>query len=319
MKAFLFALLVVAASASLERLNEFEAFKLKHSKTYGNELEESARYAIFLTNVLEIEQHNALYEQGLVTYEKGVNQFTDWTAEEFKNYLTLHPKPPAPVNATKYVIKNIEVPSSIDWRTQGYVTSVKDQGQCGSCWAFSVTGVLEGAYYKKTGNLVSFSEQQLIDCDTKLNYGCDGGYEEQTFPYVQEYGIEAESSYPYTAKDGSCKYDASKVVTKISSYVYYYGNEAALLEAAGTIGPISIAVDASEFSAYSSGIYSSTTCSKKELNHAILVVGYGSENGVDYWIVKNSWGSDWGEEGYIKMRRGVNQCGIAEDVTYPIV
>ncbi|KAL1509143.1 hypothetical protein ABEB36_003928 [Hypothenemus hampei] len=322
MKSFFLALavLVAAATASLEELHttQFQAFKAEHGKSYQNQVEETARYNIFLNNVREIEEHNARYEQGLETYTKAINQFSDWTQEEFKSYLTLHAKPAAPENTTEYIKTGVEVPSSIDWRTQGYVTGVKNQGQCGSCWAFSVTGAMEGAYFKKSGNLVSFSEQQLVDCTTSFNYGCDGGWMELVYPYIAEYGIETESAYPYTAKDGSCKYDASKIVTKISSYRNTH-DEAALLEAVGTLGPVSVSMDASYISSYSSGIFSSTKCDITNLNHGVLVVGYGSENGVDYWIIKNSWGSSWGDNGYLKLRRGTNECGVSEDDSYPLI
>ncbi|XP_066253920.1 cathepsin L-like [Euwallacea similis] len=323
MKAFILAsLLVVVASASLTKLSsEFQAFKLKHGKTYTNQVEETNRFAIFRANVQEIEAHNALYAQGLVSYSKAVNKFTDWTKEEFKAYLNLHKKPAVltKTNATKYVKKGLAVESSIDWRDQGYVTPVKDQGQCGSCWAFSLTGTLEGALYKSKGQLTSLSEQQLVDCTLDTNDGCNGGLMEQTFPYIVANGIESEADYPYTAVDGTCQYESSKVVTKIDDYTYSYGDEGALLEMVSTVGPISVAMDASYIGSYSSGIFSSSDCTTWDLNHGVLVVGYGSENGEDYWIIKNSWGTEWGESGYIRLRRGTNECGVSEDDSYPVI
>lgn len=333
---------------------------MKHNKTYKTPVEETTRFGIFQAKLSEIEEHNIRYEQGLETYKKGiildhhkieinntlcslagVNKFSDWTQEEFRAYLSLHPKPAKIGKGTPYVKTGVQVPASVDWRSEGYVTGVKNQGNCGSCWSFSLvrfakkhlkmfqfnnmlthfqTGSVEGALYKSTGKLVSLSEQQLVDCTYgTINFGCDGGYLEETFPYIQETGLEAEATYPYTGRDGTCKFDASKVVTKINDYVYWYGDEEALLEATATIGPISVAMDANYIDSYASGVFSSRLCSSDDLNHGVLVVGYGAENGVNYWIIKNSWAADWGESGYMKLLRGQNECGIAEDDSYPVV
>ncbi|ENN80696.1 hypothetical protein HUJ04_011681 [Dendroctonus ponderosae] len=320
MKFFILGSLFVAAVAASLEQDAFQAFKLKQNKTYKTPVEETTRYGIFQAKLLEIEEHNSRFEQGLETYKKGVNKFSDWTQDEFNAYLGLHPKPAKLGKGIPYVKTGVSVPASVDWRTEGYVTGVKNQGDCGSCWAFSLTGSVEGALFKSTGKLVSLSEQQLVDCTYgTVNFGCDGGYLEETFPYIQETGLEAEASYPYKARDGTCKFDASKVVTKINDYVYWYGDEEALLEATATIGPISVAMDANYIDSYASGVFSSRLCSSDDLNHGVLVVGYGSENGVNYWLVKNSWAEDWGESGYLKLLRGQNECGIAEDDSYPIV
>ncbi|XP_066141449.1 digestive cysteine proteinase 3-like [Euwallacea fornicatus] len=323
MKTFILAsLLVVAVGGSLTKLSsEFQAFKLKHGKTYSSQVEETTRFAIYSANVKEIEDHNDLYARGLVSYDLAVNQFADWSKEEFKAYLNLHKKPAALIatSATRYEKKGLAVESSIDWREQGYVTPVKDQKQCGSCWAFSLTGTLEGALYKKTSQLTSLSEQQLVDCTTDINLGCSGGFMEKTFPYIAKNGIESEADYPYTAKDGACKYEASQVVTKIDDYFYSYGDEGALLEMVSSVGPISVALDATYIQFYNSGIFSNSKCTTWNLNHGVLIVGYGSENDEDYWIVKNSWGTLWGESGYLRIRRGTNECGISEDDSYPVI
>jgi cathepsin L len=214
----------------------------------------------------------------------------------------------------------LAIPDSVDWRTQGQVTEVKDQGNCGSCWAFSVTGSTEGAYYRSSGKLVSLSEQQLVDCSTDINSGCGGGYLDYTFPYVQQYGLQTESSYPYTASDDNCKYSASDVVTKVSGYHSIESeDEDALLDAVANVGPVSVAIDANYLSAYDSGIYEDDWCSPYGLNHGVLIVGYGSENGKNFWIVKNSWGSSFGEQGFFRIARGQNECGIAEDTVYPLI
>ncbi|XP_066254184.1 cathepsin L-like [Euwallacea similis] len=319
MKTFILAsLLVITVSASLleEHGAQFQAFKLAHGKTYSNQVEEAKRFAIFRDNLRDIQEHNLLYAQGLVSYSKAVNKFSDLSPEEFRAYLSLHAKPT--IKGTAYQKKGVKVPDSVDWRKEGYVTEVKDQGQCGSCWSFALTGSTEGAYFKSTGKLVSLSEQQLVDCTTNLNYGCDGGYLDLTFPYIQENGLESEADYPYTGADGTCQYDGSKVVAKTTSYTSITEDEDGLLEAVATEGPISVAIDASYLSQYSSGIYSDNSCSSISLNHGVLVVGYGSEDGKDYWIVKNSWG-DWGEEGYFRLLRGTNECGVAEDDVFPTI
>ncbi|KAF7279595.1 hypothetical protein GWI33_006990 [Rhynchophorus ferrugineus] len=321
MKRFALAcLLVVAASASLlgEQGAQFQAFKLKHGKTYKNQAEETKRFTIFRENLEKIAAHNARHEQGLETYTLAANQFADMTAEEFSAMLGYQAatKPKLNITKTFEMPEGVQAPSSIDWRDQGRVTAVKDQGSCGSCWAFSITGSTEGAYALKTGSLVSLSEQQLVDCATDINYGCDGGYLEQTFPYIISKGLQSESSYPYKGVDGSCKYSSSSVVTRVSSYVTIYSNEQQLKNAVGTVGPVSVAINANYLQFYSSGIFHNDNCSPYSLNHGVLVVGYSSS---DYWIVKNSWGGSWGESGYFRFKYGANECGITEDNVYPII
>merc|ERR1712035_215593 len=179
--------------------------------------------------------------------------------------------------------ENFQAPASVDWRQSGYVTPVKDQKQCGSCWAFSAVGALEGQNFRKTGQLVSLSEQNLVDC-SKDNSGCNGGLMDYAFEYVKSNGgIDTESSYPYTARDGVCKYNAAN-------------------------------------KGDSSGVYNEPRCSSRSLDHGVLAVGYGSDASGDYWIVKNSWGKAWGESGYIRMSRNKsNQCGVATEASYPTV
>jgi len=313
-------LLVVAISASpLGEQEAFQSFKALHGKTYKNQVEETTRFAVFSKNLREYEAHNALFKQGLVSYEKGVTKFSDLTEEEFIAFLTLRFSAKPELNTSEHVATGLAAPATQDWRTKGQVTAIKDQGQCGSCWAFSLTGSTEAAYQRSTGKLVSLSEQQLVDCTTSINYGCDGGYLDQTFSYIEKSGLELEADYPYKAVDGRCAFDASKVVTKVSKYAAIKKNEAGLLDAVGNIGPVSVTLDASYLSAYKSGIYADTKCTKTNLNHAVLAVGYGTDGGKDYWIVKNSWGTSWGESGYFKLARGVNQCGVATDDVYPTV
>jgi len=220
-----------------------------------------------------------------------------------------------------------DVPESVDWRDHGYVTPVKDQKSCGSCYAFSATGALEGQHMRATSVLVSLSERNLVDCSFMYgNNGCSGGNPENAFKYIKENdGIDTESSYPYTdIEKQECKFKQSTVGAEDTGYVNLEsGDEDALKVAVATQGPISVGIDAlhRSFKMYKSGVYDEENCSSERLDHAVLVVGYGTDpvHG-DYWLVKNSWGTGWGEDGYIRMSRNKNnQCGIATDASYPLV
>ncbi|GBN76435.1 Cathepsin L [Araneus ventricosus] len=326
----LFALFVVAASRHIQldpKLNEhWENFKKVFGKVY-DETEEVSRRMIWEQRVSDVVRHNLRYDLGLHSYRKGINEYSDMEHEEFVRIFNgFRRQPGQKTNASTWVpVFNAQIPDQVDWRTKGLVTPVKNQQQCGSCWAFSTTGSLEGQHKKKTGQLVSLSEQNLVDCSgPEGNEGCGGGLMDQAFEYVKvNKGIDTEKSYPYTAEDGTCHFKKSSVGATVTGYVDIpSGDEEALKQAVATIGPISVAIDASSdsFQTYQDGIYDEPECSSVFLDHGVLAVGYGTEDGSDYWLVKNSWGTSWGIKGYIKMSRNKNnQCGIATQASYPLV
>lgn len=283
---------------------------------------EKIRYAIWQDNSRRIEEFNKL-DQG---YTLRMNHLGDLTNTEFQKQMNGLKARSGQSNASTFLApSNVKIPDTVDWRTQGYVTPVKNQAQCGSCWAFSTTGSLEGQNFKKTGKLVSLSEQNLVDCSQSYgNQGCNGGLMDDAFKYIKaNNGIDTEASYPYTGRDGKCHFDAKSVGATDTGFVdVKSGDEDALKSAVATVGPIAVAIDASHFSFqfYHSGVYNSFLCSSKNLDHGVLAVGYGNYNGKDYWLVKNSWGAGWGLKGYIMMTRNKkNQCGIATQASYPLV
>ena len=300
--------------------NDFVDYTREYNKNY-NSSEFELRFRVFQNNTNFINKHNS----NSYLYRLGVNNFTDWTNHEFQTmYLRKNLSPGRTNNFTNYRFQNRTLPSSIDWRANGFVTDVKDQGQCGSCWAFSAVGAIEGQHANATGNLVSLSEQNLVDCSYNYsNEGCDGGWPDKAMLYVRDHGIDTEKSYPYGADDGSCSFNKTNVGATVRDVVLLQqGNMSALYEALATVGPMSVAIDAeSDFQFYSSGIYNSTMCSPDQLDHAVLAVGYGvTLDGRKYIIVKNSWGTSWGMDGYIYMSADTdNLCGIAEHVSFPLV
>nr|ATU82738.1 secreted C13 protease-like protein [Pristhesancus plagipennis] len=300
-------------------------FKAKFGKVYKNSFEELFRMNVYRENKRKIEEHNQKFENGEVTYNLKMNHFGDLMQHEFKALMN-RLKPSQKVsNNQVFQPTGDKVADSVDWRDKGAVTAIKDQGQCGSCWAFSTTGSLEGQLFIKNKKLVSVSEQQLVDCSGDYgNEGCNGGLMDSAFEYIKANGgIDTESSYPYEAEDDKCRFNKKNVAGTVVGFVdIKSGDEDALKEAVASIGPISVAIDAGNmsFQFYSSGVYNEPWCSDSSLDHGVLAVGYGTDNSHDYWLVKNSWGTVWGMDGYIKMTRNKNnQCGIATQASYPLV
>jgi cathepsin L len=306
---------------------EWENFKESFGRSYESDVTEGLRRLVWEQNVRFVQKHNLEADRGLHTFWTGVNEYADMTVEEFKavmnGYIMRNGTSGAPVFEAAIDVKDL--PATVDWRDKGYVTEIKNQGQCGSCWSFSTTGSLEGQHFKKTGQLVSLSEQNLVDCSTKYgNHGCKGGLMDNAFRYIKDNnGIDTEESYPYRAKNGFCHFKKENVGATDTGFVdIQHGDESALQQAVATVGPIAVAIDAGHqsFQLYRHGVYSERRCSSKKLDHGVLAVGYGTEEGKDYWLVKNSWGPSWGLKGYIMMSRNEdNQCGIATQASYPTV
>jgi C1A family cysteine protease len=308
----LLALVGVAAVAALSETDYqflFTRWVDEHGKEYEHE-NFFAKYNTFKANLNFIIEHNSFNH----TYTLAMNQFGDMTTEEFKAARCGFQQAPRNEEAIEFVG---DINADVDWGAKGAVTPVKDQGQCGSCWAFSTTGALEGCVQIAGGKLISFSEQALVDCSgSEGNQGCNGGLMDYAFQYIAKKGLPTEAAYPYTARDGQCKtYTSAGKCTGFKDVPA--GNESELMKAL-QIGPVSVAVEAdkSVFQFYHDGVLDNKACGT-QLDHGITLTGSGVLSGKNYWKVKNSWGASWGKNGYILMVRDKNQCGIAMAASYP--
>jgi len=300
--------------------DQFENFKRKFNKNY-DEVEEAYRMSVFESNMKIINKHNKGYKSGKYSWYMGINQFTDLTPEEFNQLNNLR-MPEVSKRDFVYEMKAKKIAEAVDWREKGIVTDVKNQGCCGSCWAFAAVASIEAAHAQKYGKLISMSEQQLVDCEDG-NDCKHGGLPEEGWAVVKEQGgIESEDSYPYVS--GSichkleCRFEKQKIVSKVSNFTqssqHFDGNELNLMKRLND-HPQTVSIDGSALHFYSGGILHNTVdhpCSDIVANHAAFVVGYGSEGKEEFYIVKNSWGKTWGEDGYVRIARNDgNTCGIA--------
>jgi len=319
-------LLVLSVCVSSYALTEkeyqshFSSFVKKYEKRYTHD-QFFAKYNIFKANLDLINEHNSRANQ---SYTLGVNEFADMTLSEFHSKMTGYNHRQMSKSArAAFAPKPFkgQLPSSVDWEAAGAVTPIKNQGQCGSCWAFSTTGSVEGITKIETGTLPDLSEQQLVDCSSSYgNDGCNGGLMDYAFQYIEANGLCGEKAYPYQGVTGTCQSSNCDAVIPVGQLTGYtdipQGSEADLLPAVAQ-QPVSIAIEAdqSAFQFYTSGVFDAA-CGTN-LDHGVLIVGYGSLDGKNYWKVKNSWGASWGMSGYILMIRGKNECGLANSASYP--
>ncbi|KAL9234706.1 hypothetical protein vseg_009544 [Gypsophila vaccaria] len=314
--------------ALLHAEHHFAVFKTKYKKQYSSVEEHERRFAIFKSNLLRAKRHQMVDP----TAAHGVTQFSDLTEREFRekylgfiNNKTKKLKLPSDANQAPTLPTN-DLPDDFDWREKGAVTPVKNQGSCGSCWSFSATGALEGAHFLATGELVSLSEQQLVECDHECDpeerdscdAGCNGGLMNNAFEYILKAGgVQREEDYPYTGNDhGTCKFDKSKIAAKASNFSVISTDEDQIAANLVKHGPLAIAINAAYMQTYMHGVSCPYICTRR-LDHGVLLVGYGSAGFAPvrlkekpYWIIKNSWGPNWGEKGYYKICRGRNICGV---------
>ncbi|XBH69001.1 hypothetical protein VPH35_097007 [Triticum aestivum] len=313
--------------SSIDRLVElFEKWLAKHQKAYASFEEKLHKFEVFKDNLKHIDKIN----REVTSYWLGLNEFADLTNDEFKAaYLGLNAAPARRGSSRSFRYEDVsasDLPKSVDWRKKGAVTEVKNQGQCGSCWAFSTVAAVEGINAIVTGNLTALSEQELIDCSVDGNSGCNGGLMDYAFSYIASSGgLHTEEAYPYLMEEGSCgdgKKAESEAVT-ISGFEDVPANDEQALIKALAHQPVSVAIEASgrHFQFYSGGVFDGP-CGA-QLDHGVAAVGYGSDKGKghDYIIVRNSWGAEWGEKGYIRMKRGTSNgeglCGINKMASYP--
>jgi len=314
MKTFALACLVASTLAMSEIESAFLGYITEFGKSYSNMAEYEHRLSNFAQKHSVIRAHNAENTD----YKLGHNKMSDWTEEEYASILTYKPNMVDTVAAVEASPMGY---SPVDWRSTSCLSPVQDQGQCGSCWAFSSVASMENKYCAQNGTLYKLSEQQLVDC-VNLCFGCNGGNAALAFRYWESHNAMSEASYAYTAKDGTCAYNASSATpVKAVSYTGVTADSPDSMKATLVNNIMSVAIQANQlsFQLYSSGVFTNTNCGT-QLDHATNVVGWGSESGMDYWIMRNSWGATWGESGYMRLEivDGVGLCGIQMQPNFPV-
>jgi len=326
------AIVVVNAAfdhSSDKRITEtFDSWAIKHNKVYSTQEEKDLRLTNFKSSVSRIAALNARTAERGVGATYGLNKFSDLSTEEFASKILMTPFNPTETSIKKerMLEATTVAPDTFDWRSQGLVTAVKDQAQCGSCWAFSVTENVESVWMKAKGltnvTMIPLAPQQIVDCD-KSDAGCDGGNPETAYEYIQSAGgLDSEKSYPYTAVDGTCRFKKDNVVTTISNWKYATTSydETTLKNNLVSWAAISICLDARYWQDYKSGVMTAYECDwVVQLDHCVQAVGFDTTATTPYWIVRNSWGADWGEKGYILLEYGGNTCGLTEQASSAVV
>jgi C1A family cysteine protease len=326
---FVLAAVCALAAAHVEKVQlkselanvDFELFKTMYNKQYSTAAEEVMRLDNFKKSLARVAHKNFLHGSNVF----GINKFSDMSVDEFKATILKSKPVHRPHHRVMEITEVGELPTAFDWAPLGAVTPVKDQGQCGSCWAFSATETIESAWImagKGTNESTILAPQQIVDCDT-TDLGCDGGDTPTAYEYViKAGGMESEKEYPYKAEDGKCKFAKNKVVASIKKWEYVIPtsshNETAMQVALVANGPLSICVEADTWQDYNSGVI--TRGCGQQLDHCVQITGFGeTDKGVPYWLIRNSWNTDWGMDGYILVERNKNLCGVSDEVTLPLV
>jgi len=322
----LVALVFVSVSAHDDEVELYQMFQQwfsDHGKVYETMDELNERFVNFKETVKRVNTNNAYTEMRGSGAMFGLNKFSDMTPDEFAEKVLMEPFTPVgpEIKQKNMILPRVGSPDTFDWRTKGAVTAVKDQGQCGSCWAFSVTENIESVWILAKGltnsTIPPLAPQQIVDCDTS-DLGCSGGNPPTAYDYVQSAGgLDDEKDYPYTAEDGTCAFKSSAVVAKITGYKYATdGDEGTMKDNLASWAPLSICVDARYWQDYTSGIMTEWQCDWiVQLDHCVQAVGYDTSASTPFWIVRNSWGTDWGEDGYIRLEYGTNTCGLTQEST----
>jgi C1A family cysteine protease len=314
MKSFILASVAASAMALSEIESAFLGYITQFGKSYSSVAEYEMRLRNFAVKHAVIEAHNETGE----AYKLGHNKMSDWSEEEYNSILTYQPG----LHNVTATFDEVAASTPVDWRQSACLQPIQDQGQCGSCWAFSSVASLESAYCIANNNtLLKLSEQQLVDC-VKLCFGCNGGNASLSFHYYKDHLAMSEASYPYTAMDGTCNYNASSAtVVQDTGYTAVTKDSPDAMKAALANQPLSVAIQANQlsFQLYSSGVFTNTNCGTN-LDHATNVVGWGNNGTMDYWIMRNSWGTSWGMAGYMELEivPGVGLCGIQMEPLFPL-